>query len=933
MSAAHHQISDGELAEIKARNPCDQIAGKWVKLRRHGRKFIGPCPLHSPDPTARDSTSFECDAAGFVCAVCCEGGDVIKLVELRERIDFLAAVNWLGGVQRLDPAREAQLEQERKHKQAETEKSTNEFREKERGKVFDIWRAGAAIAGTSAAAYLALRLGNPPDLPPGIRLRCIEDMPYYASGAKDAEAIHRGPAMLAAIMRAGAFSGLHITYIDLNRPKGKLELRDSNSGELPSKKVRGSKTGGHIELNHPPSMKPTRLIIGEGIEKTLAVWRAISFAAATSFSASGAKTDTAFWTSIDLGNLGGKAKESVPHPTVKNAGGKSPQRVPGPEPDLDAPGIIIPDSVTEIIILGDTTSDRFATECAIARAAKRWGKHGRSVKVAWAWPGNDFDDVLRLLQPIEAAYARIVGAIETAQPVELTPVIEQPAPAEKIAVHTPRARKKASPATPDSTPESPAHPAESGGEPNKPKEFGFDVDDLNREWALVLMGSNSVLFREQPDAMIEDQKRIVKVEAFKQWYKNKKTQVGAGDRIKTITWANRWLEHPKRRQYHGVEFHPDVNNAPGTPGYLNMWSGLVVEVARERDDRKYKTFRDHLRNNICGGNEDYFKWVFGFFAHIVQRPRERLGTALVMRGKMGTGKTKVGEIIGRLFPRHYFLVDDPRYVTGQFNAHMAICLLLQADEAVWAGDKAAEGRLKGLITAPIQHIEAKGIDPIRLPNYVRLIMTSNEEWVVPAGKDERRFAVLDVHPRCAQNHEYFREMDEELANGGIEALLADLLAFDLSSVDLWRIPRTDALLEQKIRSLDSVESWWFQRLSSGSTSRNGQRWNQEIAITTLYADYIAISDKIGVRRKKEQTVFGITMARLLPGVLDRKKRTVDVEDDRGGMITRRVWCYLLPSLDVARDAFEQAVEQKVEWLIDDDQPDPIHHESRESIAF
>ena len=63
------------------------------------------------------------------------------------------------------------------------------------------------------------------------------------------------------------------------------------------------------------------------------------------------------------------------------------------------------------------------------------------------------------------------------------------------------------------------------------------------------------------------------------------------------------------------------------------------------------------------------------------------------------------KVIGSLFPRHYFLVDDPRYVTGQFNAHMATCLLLQADEAVWAGDKSAEGRLKGLITSPIQQIE------------------------------------------------------------------------------------------------------------------------------------------------------------------------------------------------------------------------------------
>jgi hypothetical protein len=106
----------------------------------------------------------------------------------------------------------------------------------------------------------------------------------------------------------------------------------------------------------------------------------------------------------------------------------------------------------------------------------------------------------------------------------------------------------------------------------------------------------------------------------------------------------------------------------------------------------------------------------------------------------------------------------------------------------------------------LAHPEAKGIDPIRLPNYVRLIMTSNEDWVVPAGMNERRFCVLDVDPRCEQNYEYFREIDEELAHGGLEYLLADLLAFDLDTVNLRPILRTQALLKQKIRSLGSVQA-------------------------------------------------------------------------------------------------------------------------------
>ncbi len=92
---------------------------------------------------------------------------------------------------------------------------------------------------------------------------------------------------------------------------------------------------------------------------------------------------------------------------------------------------------------------------------------------------------------------------------------------------------------------------------------------------------------------------------------------------------------------------------------------------------------------------------------MLQHPRERLGVALVLRGKQGAGKTKPCEVFGSLIPSHYFLVDSARYLTGTFNAHMASCLLLQADEAVWAGDKQAEGRLKGLVTSTEQMVESK----------------------------------------------------------------------------------------------------------------------------------------------------------------------------------------------------------------------------------
>lgn len=471
------------------------------------------------------------------------------------------------------------------------------------------------------------------------------------------------------------------------------------------------------------------------------------------------------------------------------------------------------------------------------------------------------------------------------------------------------------------SPKARSRKAKPDDEAREARALGYDIEAMNDEFALVMMGSKAVVFVDQPAAPIEDAKRIWALEAFHSYFSNKFTEILADDgKIKRVTWSKAWQTSKFRRSYRGVEFFPDPKNITNTKDYLNLWTGFTVEPkpwagTAEYGPGKcpYAIFRDHLFSNVCGGKKDLFRWVFGFFAHMMQRPRERIGVALVMRGIMGSGKSKVGEAMGKLIAGHYFMVDDPRYVTGQFNAHMATCLLLQADEAVWAGDKAAEGRLKGLITSPIQQIEAKGVDPIRLKNYVRLIMTSNEDWVVPAGKDERRFCVLDIDPRCAQNHDYFREMDEELENGGYEALLGDLLAFDLESVPLRKIPMTEALLEQKLRSLNHVESWWYGLLMAGSTKRNACDWQRMVASVTLFEDYLTVSDKIGVKRKSEETVFGTAMKKLVS--YTRAQRTVEVFDAKGTARLQKTWVWLLPNLNEAREQFDKLMHQPTEWPV------------------
>lgn len=457
--------------------------------------------------------------------------------------------------------------------------------------------------------------------------------------------------------------------------------------------------------------------------------------------------------------------------------------------------------------------------------------------------------------------------------------------------------------------------------PNAPMGGPFDweaaIDDLNQTHALVVVGDKTLVLREDTGADGRPMVGFMTVGAFGVWLGNRLFPTGKRE---PESLAELWLRSPRRRQYRGLVFDP----TGAADGWYNLWRGYTCEPAPRYDDierhkRHFPTFADHIRVNICRENRDLERWIWAWFAHLYQRPTERLGTALVLRGRQGTGKSKVGEVMGALLGPHYTLVDDPRYLVGQFNAHLASCLLLEVDEGFWAGDKIAEGRLKGLITSKTQMIERKGVDPVPVANLVRLLVTSNSDWVVPAGLEERRFAVLDVGELCLQDHGYFAEIDREMAAGGREHLLAYLLGFDLDQVSLRTIPPTQALFEQKIASLSPEHAWWLERLRAGTVLPSHGGWAVEVATEALYASYVAYAERLGVRRKLTDEQFMISLRKLMPAGFVRRRLCIEAADDPGAASSgaqvsrRRVWGYTLPNLAACRDTFCELARWTVEW--------------------
>jgi hypothetical protein len=426
------------------------------------------------------------------------------------------------------------------------------------------------------------------------------------------------------------------------------------------------------------------------------------------------------------------------------------------------------------------------------------------------------------------------------------------------------------------------------------------IAKLNENHALVLAGNKaSVMKFEKIDGRTRF--RLLQIGAFKQWFANEHVTVGK----KVMTIADYWLNHSQRRQYHGIEFAP----AKARNDYYNLWREFTVQP-REGDCTK---FLAHLRDNVAQKNEDHYNWIVAWWAQIVQQPTEKPGTSLVIRGKPGTGKTKTGDVLGSLFGEHYELVADPRYITGQFNSHMASLLVLHADEAFWAGDKRAEGKLKDLITGRKHRLEFKGIDPILVDNHIRLFITANYDWVVPAAFEERRNAVFDISDAHLRDIDYFAAIDEEMNNGGREALLHHLLTFDLSKVNLRQIPRTEALLEQIVATATAEQSWWFDVLSSGTLPYGIDEPNI-CPKGTLYQRYIRHARLQGVSRRQIETTIGIFLKKVVGSELKNdEKKDYKVVDRHGRERVENGRVYRFLPLKACRERFAKAVGQQVSW--------------------
>lgn len=441
--------------------------------------------------------------------------------------------------------------------------------------------------------------------------------------------------------------------------------------------------------------------------------------------------------------------------------------------------------------------------------------------------------------------------------------------------------------------------AEVGGGPGGDPASGL-VDEMNRRFCAVLDGGGfSVFMRDQDPAFGRPFWARLSREAFRNFFEDERVPVVGSSRERQQTKADLWLAHPGRRKYRGVVMDPQ--GLPESRGKLNLWQGWAVEP-RPGD---WSLMRELIEDVLCDGSSASADYVLRWIAFMLQRPWQPPEAAIAFRGEEGTGKGTLGRALMRIAGTHGLTVTSASQLAGRFNAHLRDSVFLFADEAVWPGDKAAEGTLKALVTEPVVAYEAKGKDAVMGRNMVHLMLASNEEWVVPAGRSARRFFVSDVSTRRCQDEAFFERLNRQTyREGGLEAMAHDLLAMDLGG---WRpsrdIPRTQALADQKVLSLGPVEKFWHELLGSGElpglSDADGTWRASPVTLGNEGRNELVDALDLFLKRNRIFHVKATHRALLSAG------KRLGVEVARAGGGSERLWT--LPPLGAMRSAFEEVV--------------------------
>jgi hypothetical protein len=225
------------------------------------------------------------------------------------------------------------------------------------------------------------------------------------------------------------------------------------------------------------------------------------------------------------------------------------------------------------------------------------------------------------------------------------------------------------------------------------------------------------------------------------------------------SFAAIWLKDPSVRTYDRCGVYPIAEDVP--PNSLNLFKGFAVsnfEISdTDRQDPRLLELRDayfsHLRYLV--DDEDHVQYWLKFLGHMFQFPKTKPRVCLVLQSyNEGVGKGLFEQVIRKILGETYswYTASPEDQLFGNFNGLVEGKFFGVIDENQVLKKEAVE-KCKSLITNPDIVIRRMNTDSYMVPDYNRIIVTTNSSQPVSVGQSDRRFVISSTrNPILDQEH-------------------------------------------------------------------------------------------------------------------------------------------------------------------------------------
>ncbi len=375
---------------------------------------------------------------------------------------------------------------------------------------------------------------------------------------------------------------------------------------------------------------------------------------------------------------------------------------------------------------------------------------------------------------------------------------------------------------------------------------------------------------------------------------------------------------PNIKKYEGIKFEP----VPGLIATIEMPDeadeqyNLYCGYKREPKQGEWLLIKKHIFEILVNRNKRHFNYILDYLAHMIQKPTKRPGVVIVFKSEQGAGKNVLLDEIVKMYGDAGAIITDREEIIGNFNSGIAHKMIMLLDEAVWGGEKKRRSILKGLVTGEFIRVNEKNVPRFTTKNYSRVIFTTNDDFIAPIEKGDRRFftPVVDDKYCYKFDHEnrekYFKALRREIAAGGICAMFYDLAKRDISKFHPMKMPKNHHASKavSVISSLSSVEKWVFNCLYRGYISDDSEtkKWEKggfEISTVDLYYSYSEFCREINYRGELESQY---KVSRDLRNILgaDRQKKRIK---------KNTTWMLGFYNLHESRSTFENYLGTSIRW--------------------